>query len=239
MILHYITLQLCNHFSAAPSAPPDTVYITEIYSDSIGLSWSTLPPEYHNGEIIGYNISLTATYSGETFTVFSVTNSTIISSLVPFTSYSYSVAAVTVAGVGPYSSVSTVLTGEAGICAYIIAACYSPLMFLPWTIAAPVGSPEQLNVTEITSSSVFLTWQPPPLLLRNGVIREYKINLTEVDTGRILVFYSSTTSITITALHPFYTYFCRVGAFTVEYGPYTESFRFVTLEDGECTCITH
>lgn len=115
----------CNFF-AAPSAPPDTVYVTEIYSDSIGLSWSTLPPEHHNGEIIGYNITVTTINTGETFTVFSTANSTIISALVPFTSYSYSVAAVTVAGVGPYSSVSTVLTGEAGMYIYIYlrAACY-------------------------------------------------------------------------------------------------------------------
>jgi hypothetical protein len=115
----------CNFF-AAPSAPPDTVYVTEIYSDSIGLSWSTLPPEHHNGEIIGYNITVTAIYSGETFTIFSETNSTIVSSLVSFTSYSYSVAAVTIAGVGPYSSVSTVLTGEAGM--YIHLICLLPLV---------------------------------------------------------------------------------------------------------------
>lgn len=56
-----------------------------------------------------------------------------------------------------------------------------------------------------------------------------------MDTGRMLVFYSSTADITITALHPFYTYLCHVSAFTVDYGPYTESLLFVTLEDGEYT----
>lgn len=90
-------------------------------------------------------------------------------------------------------------------------------------------------MTAVTSSSVSLTWVPPPLLLHNGVIREYKVNITEVDTGRVLVFYSSTTDITISTLHPFYTYLCRVSAFTVGYGPYTENFLFTTLEDGECT----
>lgn len=45
-----------------------------------------------------------------------MTNSTVIRSLAPFTTYSYSVAAVTIAGIGPYSSISTVLTDEAGMC---------------------------------------------------------------------------------------------------------------------------
>ena len=74
--------------------------------------------ENHNGELIGYNISVTAVVSGETFTLFSATNATVIDSLTPFTTYSYSVAAVTIAGVGPYSSIGTVLTDEAGTCAW-------------------------------------------------------------------------------------------------------------------------
>lgn len=98
---------------------------------------------------------------------------------------------------------------------------------------APFSPPEDLNVTTISSSSVSLVWLPPPVALRNGIIREYIINITEVDTGRELVFYSSTSSITISSLHPFYTYLCRVSAFTVEYGPYSANLQFVTLEDGE------
>ena len=227
-------------FLAAPSAPPGTVYITEVYSDSIGLSWSPPPLEYHNGEIIGYNITVTVVYSGEIFTVFSMANTTVISSLAPFTTYSYSVAAVTIVGIGPYSTVGTILTGEAGMHIIVVklhASMFTYYIIIPPynTTIAPISPPEELNVTAVTSTTVSLTWLPPPLFLRNGVIREYKINLTEVDTGRELVFYSSTTDITIPALHPSYTYFCRVSAFTVDYGPYTESFLFTTLEDGECT----
>ena len=101
-------------FLAAPSAPPDTVTVDEIYPDSVELSWSPPPPQNHNGEITGYNTTVTATNSGITFTVFSVANSTVVGSLTPFTTYIYSVAAVTNAGTGPFSSPNTVTTAETG-----------------------------------------------------------------------------------------------------------------------------
>lgn len=88
--------------------------VDEIYPDSIELSWSPPPPQNQNGEITGYNITVTATNTGVTFTVFSVANSTVVGSLTPFTTYIYSVAAVTNAGTGPFSSPNTVTTGETG-----------------------------------------------------------------------------------------------------------------------------
>ena len=48
-----------------------------------------------------------------------------------------------------------------------------------------------------------------------------------------LVLYSTTSPLTVTSLHPFYTYICHVSASTVEYGPYSESLLIVTPEDGE------
>ena len=84
-------------------------------SDSFTVCWMAPPPQHHNGEITGYNVSVTTTTTGETFTIFSVTNSTTIGSLSPYTTYNYMVAAVTSAGIGPYSTPDTVVTDEAGI----------------------------------------------------------------------------------------------------------------------------
>ena len=94
----------------------------------------------------------------------------------------------------------------------------------------------QLNGTVVSSTSIILTWLPPPETSWNGIIREYKINITEVDTGTELVLYSTTSSLTVSSLHPFYTYMCRVSTSTVEYGPYSESFLITTFEDGEHIC---
>ena len=72
---------------------------------------------------------------------------------------------------------------------------------------------------------------------QNGVIREYKINLTELDTGREIVLYSTMPLLTVSSLHPFYTYLCHVSAFTVEYGPFSDGFHITTPENGESIII--
>lgn len=98
---------------------------------------------------------------------------------------------------------------------------------------APDGAPENLNVTMITSTSISLQWSPPMEVLWNGIIREYLINITEYNTGKILVYYSMTTSLVISSLHPYYTYLGQVSAFTVGYGPFTDVFQVTTSQDGK------
>ncbi len=61
---------------------------------------------------------------------------------------------------------------------------------------------------------------------------EYRINITEVDTGNVLSLVSYSTSITIEFLHPYYTYTSIVSAVTVDEGPYSEVFTITTPQDG-------
>ena len=98
---------------------------------------------------------------------------------------------------------------------------------------APVSPPEDLNVTALTSMSFILTWSSPPLPSQNGVIRGYRINVTELETGRVQLLNSTDVSLSVTLLHPYYTYICQVSAFTVAYGPYSDGFRIITPQDGE------
>lgn len=62
---------------------------------------------------------------------------------------------------------------------------------------------------------------------------EYRINITEVDTGNVLSLVSYSTSITVQFLHPFYTYASIVSAVTIDEGPYSELFMVTTPEDGK------
>ena len=87
----------------------------------------------------------------------------------------------------------------------------------------------------MTSRSISLSWSPPSVL--NGVIQEYRVNVTEVETGVVFTenVTHTTTSVTVQLLHPYYIYRCHVSAYTVEVGPYAVVI-IQTLEDGEILC---
>ena len=80
--------------------------------------------------------------------------------------------------------------------------------------------------------SIFLTWNPPLAILQNGVIREYHVNITEVETGYVLYYVIGSTEIEITNLHPYYYYELSVSAYTIALGPFSEHYSIRTMEDG-------
>lgn len=90
------------------------ITVNEISSSHFYLSWDPPPQPEQNGEIIGYNVSVTNFNTGAQIAIFTPINSSEISSLRPFMTYLYAVAAITAAGIGPYSVSSTLITDEAG-----------------------------------------------------------------------------------------------------------------------------
>ena len=77
-----------------------------------------------------------------------------------------------------------------------------------------------------------LTWSPPPAEDQNGIIRNYIINITELETGIVFRHASLSTSILVYSLHPFYRYAVTLAAVTVGQGPATVAFTVQTREDG-------
>ena len=78
-----------------------------------------------------------------------------------------------------------------------------------------------------------LTWQPVATEHTNGIIRRYSIRLTELETSTILEFLINDTMITVSDLHPFYTYSCSVAAETIGLGPFTAEQSIELPEDGK------
>ena len=95
----------------------------------------------------------------------------------------------------------------------------------------PENPPSNPIGATIDSQTIRLSWATP-LGDHNGRIREYKLNVTELETGRKFELIATTTFVEITSLHPFYTYEWQVSAVTIDEGPYTTLSVVVTSEDG-------
>ena len=107
-------LVILQSHASAPSMPPVNLTVEATTAESISLSWSPPDVQSQNGDITGYLINVTASETGETFQVSSTTTNLVLHQLRPFTSYNCTVAAMTSAGIGPFSISLTVQTNETG-----------------------------------------------------------------------------------------------------------------------------
>ena len=99
--------------------------------------------------------------------------------------------------------------------------------------AAPSRPPLEIKGRALTSSSILVQWDPPPVEHQNGEIESYIILCIEHNTGRTLRLDTTPiTNVTISELHPFYSYVCNVSAVTVDSGPFSDTINVTTLEDG-------
>ena len=110
--------------------------------------------------------------------------------------------------------------------------CISNFFIAGLSLIVPVSAPLNPSGMAINSRTLSFSWEEPAVEHHNGIIREYHINITEVDTGRTFQVVSSTTSISVSSLHPYYTYRWAVSAFTISEGPFTSIQTISTPQDG-------
>lgn len=97
----------------------------------------------------------------------------------------------------------------------------------------PTGFPQNLHSEGTTSTSVQLSWQPPVLAERNGIITKYTllyrdINIPLLPMEQLIV--PADTTMTLSGLKPDTTYDVKVRAHTSKgSGPYSPSVQFRTL----------
>jgi receptor-type tyrosine-protein phosphatase Q len=84
----------------------------------------------------------------------------------------------------------------------------------------------------VDSTSLFISWQAPPLDQQNGIVRRYDLTLTELETGSVFSYSTSRTNFTATLLHPYYQYQVEISAVTVGSGPNSAPLIVMTPEDG-------
>lgn len=107
------------------------------------------------------------------------------------------------------------------------------LHFFKFEYLVPSQSPVDIASAILSSSSVSLSWNPPPSHSQNGIIISYHLNITSLINGHSIFLLSNGTTIQIDGLTPYTRYSCLVAAQTnVGRGPYTTSISFTTKEDG-------
>lgn len=102
--------------------------------------------------------------------------------------------------------------------------------------AVPSASPISPGASALSSDSIQISWQPPPLPDQNGVITGYTINITSLDSGVTLQRTTATNTLQVSNLSPFTIYSCTLAAMTaVGLGPFSYFFTVQTHEDGKIT----
>ena len=114
--------------------------------------------------------------------------------------------------------------------------CHLQFTYLFLIYLAPSTSPGDLQVTVVSSTALHLSWTAP-LEDRNGIIREYRVKVHEIETSQLRMYSTVNSFITVQSLHPFYTYRCAVSAFTVATGPFANFSAVMLPEDGKCSFV--
>ena len=109
-------------FYSVPSSPPQSLHGNAMSSTGISLFWDPPPADAQNGIITRYMISITDVETGRSFSLFSATTSVNVTSLHPYYTYNFTIAAVTIVGDGPYTTSITIVTLQDGkfLCYIII-----------------------------------------------------------------------------------------------------------------------
>lgn len=100
----------------------------------------------------------------------------------------------------------------------------------------PTGGPTRLTVRATSSSSLLVEWNEVRLDLRNGIIKGYRLLLTDLDLQvniSSVVLNESTFSIEFNNLHPFRAYDVLVKAFNRKGNGPASKYKAFTSEKGK------
>uniref|UniRef100_A0A8C3KXL2 Sidekick cell adhesion molecule 2 n=1 Tax=Chrysolophus pictus TaxID=9089 RepID=A0A8C3KXL2_CHRPC len=139
---------------AVPTGAPQNVAVKAATATQLDVTWEPPPAETQNGDIQGYKIHFWEAQrqneSARVKTLFLPETGVKLKNLTGYTSYWVSIAAFNAAGDGPRSTPVTARTQQ----------------------AAP-SAPGSIRFSELTTTSVNVSWEPPPL--PNGILEGYRL----------------------------------------------------------------
>ena len=202
--------------------------------------------EHHNGVITEYRVNVTVTNTEEQFQLSTGDTEITISNLHPYYLYMCTVTAVTVAE-GPYTASIAVRTAEAGnistsneVTMVRTIKCFwgfffGVYKFFFFFFTAPSATPLSFQVIVLNATSILLEWNAPPADARNGIVRKYRVVISNLATGDEIQEFAFAEHLTVHALLPYNTYRCKVAAYTTAIGPFTAVMQATTSAESKLT----
>lgn len=91
-----------------------------------------------------------------------------------------------------------------------------------------------IDLVAINATTLRISWEEPLTEEQNGIITNYVIKMTTVETGEQSQFTQTRNTIELNNLHPYYTFTFIIAAATVNgTGPYSGAFSIQLPPDGE------
>ena len=196
--------------SSAPSSPPTAVRTTDRTSSSITVQWGPVDCLQRNGDITGYSAQygVQEIGSSQAMSVMGgVTTETIITGLMPSTTYSIEVAAVNTINTGVYSNPLSVITEGKGFFQMI-------KTLIIHSLTPAVVAPVVMSVGRTTPTTIPLSWMSAGSVVDNYEVmweRDTSGKCPGVDEGSATITGGST-SYTISGLEEDSSYTITVTA---------------------------
>uniref|UniRef100_A0A4W6EA77 Receptor-type tyrosine-protein phosphatase S n=1 Tax=Lates calcarifer TaxID=8187 RepID=A0A4W6EA77_LATCA len=189
--------------TGVPSQPTD--FKGEAKSEtSILLSWIAPAQTGQENQITGYELMYRKRDDKEEKRIsFEPTTTYLLKDLKPFTTYTFRLAARSKHGVGAYTNEISAETPQ----------------------TQPSGPPQEVKCHSPSSTSILVSWRPPPVELQNGIITQYTIQYAATEgedttTHQISMSYNlspaSLQEMVITELQAETTYSVTVAAYTTK-----------------------
>ena len=104
---------------------------------------------------------------------------------------------------------------------------------MQYVYAVPSSPPANVSAVVLNSNSISVSWDALPADLANGIIRKYTVNVTVSESQEKWTVETPLTTVTLSELHPFYTFTIQVAAHTIGPGPFSPQQTLETLQDGK------
>lgn len=191
---------------------PAKFHAAEVSDTSIKLSWE---PAFEKEGIVSFELRYREGSQGHHVTkTFKPTSSYVVEGLRPNMEYLFSLAAISDKGIGAFTNEISTKTLQ----------------------AKPSAPPQEVKCSSLSSTSLLVSWRPPPSESQNGPLTEYVVSFVMAgagtETAEVLQAPSTSTEITLQRLEKWTQYRVSVAAATAKgEGPVSPALTCRTDED--------